>query len=142
MVQNRHFRTSARGERALKTFVNACKTWFWRLGSRTLRQAPPKAPKSASRHTFFSKKCVQMLKNHHFRTSARGERTLKTFVNACKTWFWRLGSRTLRQAPSKTPKSASRHTFAQKKCVQMVQNHDSRTLERAARGPKTFKFAL
>ena len=41
MVQNRYFRTSARGERALKTFVNACKTWFWRLGSRTLRQAPP-----------------------------------------------------------------------------------------------------
>ena len=60
----------------------------------------------------------------------------------CKTWFSRLGSRTLRQAPSKTPKSASRHTVAQKKCVQMVQNHDSRTLERAGRSPKTFKFAL
>ena len=82
MVQNQGFRTFARCERALKTFVNACKTWFSRLDAFHLTVAPPKMPKSAFEHTFFSKKCVQMVQNQGFHTFARAERSSKTFENA------------------------------------------------------------
>ena len=99
-------RFSAKDGGPQKTFVNACKTWFWRRGAFSLMQAPPKSQKSAIRHTFISKKCVKMMKNQPFCTFARREQTSKTFVNACKTWFWRRGAFSLKQAPPESQKSA------------------------------------
>ena len=91
--------------------------------------------KCISTHFFFKKVCSNAPKIIIFALPRLVGGAQKPLNLHCKTWFSRLGSRTLRHAPSKTPKSASRHTFAQKKCVQMVQNHDFRTLERASIAP-------
>ena len=75
MMEIQPFCTFARCEQTSKTFVNPCKTWFRRRGTFYLKQAPPKSQKSPFRHTFFSKKCVKMIKNHGFGTLERGERS-------------------------------------------------------------------